>query len=162
MSSRPVTIRDYRESDEAGVIALARELQVQERTTFDRMKPEEDIGPAYVAALLGDVREHDGRFLVAERAGELLGYCTLLTRRDSSGEHDETFYTYSHVSDLTVAARERGAGIGANLLAASETIARDAGQKWLRLNVQAANSGARRFYQRHGFDELLLLLEKTL
>lgn len=62
MSSRPVTIRDYRESDEAGVIALARELQVQERTTFDRMKPEEDIGPAYVAALLGDVREHDGRF----------------------------------------------------------------------------------------------------
>ncbi len=162
MSSRPVTIRDYRESDEAGVIALARELQVQERTTFDRMKPEGDIGAAYVAAMMADVRAHDGRFLVAERDGMLLGYCTLLTRRDSSEEHDEVFYTYSHVSDLTVAGPERGAGIGADLLAACETIAREAGQKWLRLNVQAANSGARRFYDRHGYRELLTLMEKAL
>lgn len=162
MKGLTVTIRDYRESDEAEVIALARELQVQERSTFDRMKPEDEIGPAYVAAMLGDVREHDGRFLVAERDGTLLGYCTLLTRRDSSEEHDEVFYTYSHVSDLTVAGRERGAGIGADLLAACETIAREAGQKWLRLNVQAANSGARRFYDRHGYRELLTLMEKAL
>ncbi|WP_127904263.1 GNAT family N-acetyltransferase [Solirhodobacter olei] len=58
----------------------------------------------------------------------------------------------AYVQDLWVSPPGRGTGLGERLLAAS---ARHAAEDWraayLMLSVDAANSGARRFYERLGF-----------
>lgn len=157
-----VTIRDFAERDTAGVVTLAKELQAHEITRFDRMKPVEDIGEAYVAAIRAGVKEHQGRFLVAESDGTLVGYATLQTMCDSSEDSDEVLYHYAYVGDLVVASSHRGSGIGQMLVAACEHEAKAAELKWLRLSVLAGNDVARKFYAKAGFREHLLLLEKDL
>ena len=162
MTAKAVTVRDYVDIDKNGIIDLARQLQAHELAYYDRMKPVADIGEAYVTELRADVDKHKGRFLVARIAGRLVGYCTLLTHCDSSDEHDEIQYSFSYIGDLAVDQASRSQGVGSELIAACETIARAAGQKWLRLSVMAANTRARKFYAANGFNELLLRLEKPL
>jgi ribosomal protein S18 acetylase RimI-like enzyme len=160
--TRPFTIREYKDSDEAQVIALVRELQVHEMAYFDRMKPVEAIGPWYVDKLKADTAEHKGCILVADGGTELLGYAAFLTEVTSADEPDEILYSYAFVSDLAVKASHRGQSVGRALIEECERIARAAGQKWLRLGVLADNQGARKFYSRMGLEEKFLTLEKKL
>jgi GNAT superfamily N-acetyltransferase len=126
------------------------------------VKPPEEIGAWYIHDLHASVAKHKGRLLVAESEGVVAGYACLLVDVSSADDHDEILYTYSYVADLAVLASHRGHGLGGALLAACESLARAAGQKWIRLGVIAANHDARRFYARSGFAEQLLTLEKTL
>jgi ribosomal protein S18 acetylase RimI-like enzyme len=45
---------------------------------------------------------------------------------------------------------------------ALERIAKERGNKWLRIEVLARNGGARRLYERSGFLEHLVMLEKEV
>jgi len=155
-------IRDFRDSDEAPVIALVRELQAHESQSYDRMRPAEEIGSWYVQFLKDDISKHRGSFLVAEMGEAIVGYATLLTEVSSAEERDEILYTFAHVGDLAVAASHRGVGIGFALLSECERRARAAGQKWLRLGVHAGNREARKFYSQAGLQEAFLTLEKRL
>jgi putative acetyltransferase len=76
------------------------------------------------------------RTVVAERAAAPLGYVTCL---------DDL------LDDIWVAPRAQGQGIGALLLRAGEDIIGAAGHSEARLECIAANGGARRFYERHGW-----------
>jgi len=157
-----VTIRDYRDSDEAQVIAIVRELQIHESQFYDRMKPAEDMGRWYIQRLKDDIAKHKGSFLVAEAGQIVVGYATLSTEVSSADERDEVLYTCAYVGDLAVAATHRGFGIGRTLLNECEKRARAAGQKWLRLGVHTGNHGARAFYAKAGLEEKFLTLEKPL
>ncbi len=157
-----VTIRSFEEHDLDGVIAVARDLQKAERMLFARMKLPEDIGKDYVSQICKSVTDHEGAFLVAEIAGIIVGYCTLLTHCDSSDEPEEAFYRYAFVGDLAVAESRRSNGIGAMLIDEAGRIAKAAGINWLRLSVLASNAAARRFYARQGFAEHLIKVEKAL
>jgi GNAT superfamily N-acetyltransferase len=157
-----VFIREYRDDDAAAVIAIAKDLQAHELTIYDRLKPVDAIDHTYVAALWRDIEKYRGRFLVAEYEGAIVGYVTLLTHCDSSGDGDEVFYRYSHIGDLAVLAGKRSLGIGKALLEESERIAKAAGIKWLRLGVLAENARARTFYQREGYSDRLIKMEKHL
>lgn len=154
-------IRDYREEDEAGLLAVLRDLQIYENQFYDRSKPPEAMGPWYIDRLKHDVSETVGRLLVAELDGRIAGYATLLARIEAD-ERDEIPYTFAMVGDLAILEGLRGQGIGEALLMECEKGARAAGQKWLRLDVLAANTSARRFYARMGLEERLLTLEKAL
>ena len=160
--ARPFTIREYKDSDEAQVIALVRELQAYESAIYDRMKPVDEIGTWYVDNLKADVAKYHGSFLVADEGGELLGYASLLTEVTSADDPDEILYSYAYVGDLAVTTSRRSQGVGRALLEECERMARIAGQKWLRLGVLAANTNAREFYSRMGLEEKLLTLEKKL
>jgi ribosomal protein S18 acetylase RimI-like enzyme len=157
-----VTIRSYDERDLDGVIAVARDLQYAESLLYSRMKSPQDIGEGYFSNMRKEVEKHQGSFLVAELAGQVVGYCTLLTECDSSDDTDETLYRYAYVWDLGVAAQYRNGGIGKMLIEEVERISRAAGIPWLRLSVLAANAAARRFYARLGFAEHLIKVEKAL
>jgi ribosomal protein S18 acetylase RimI-like enzyme len=157
-----VTIRGFEERDLEGVIAVARDLQHSESLLYARMKSPQDIGADYFTDMRKAVEKHQGSILVAELAGKVVGYCTLLTACDSSDDTDEVLYRYSYVWDLGVAAQHRSAGIGRILIEEAERIARAAGIPWLRLNVLAANAAARRFYSRLGFADHLITVEKAL
>lgn len=55
------------------------------------------------------------------------------------------------LDELYVAPAVRGRGLGAALLGAAEDTARDAGAELLEINVDGDDTGARRFYERHGY-----------
>jgi ribosomal protein S18 acetylase RimI-like enzyme len=160
--TRLFTIREYKDSDEAQVVALVCELQIHESAIYDRMKPVDAIGPWYVDKMKADAAKHTGKILVADGGKELLGYATLLTEVTSADEPDEILYTYAYVTDLAVKMSQRGQGVGRALIEECEKIARAAGQRWLRLGVIAANQTARDFYNRIGLEEKFLTLEKKL
>jgi ribosomal protein S18 acetylase RimI-like enzyme len=161
MTSR-VTIRGFEDRDLEDVIAVARDLQHAESLLYSRMKSPQDIGEDYFSNMRREVEKHQGSFLVAELAGQVVGYCTLLTECDSSDDTDEALYRYAYVWDLGIAAQHRNGGIGKMLIEEVERISRAAGIPWLRLSVLAANAAARRFYARQGFAEHLIKVEKAL
>jgi len=55
------------------------------------------------------------------------------------------------LDELYVVPGLRGRGIGSALLAATETAVRQRGGELLEINVDDDDSGARRFYERHGY-----------
>jgi GNAT superfamily N-acetyltransferase len=55
------------------------------------------------------------------------------------------------LDELYVAPNQRGRGIGSALLGAAEAITRQRGGRLLEITVDGADTGARRFYERHGY-----------
>lgn len=141
---------------------MLRDLQRHELQIYDRTRPPETVGLPYIEALKKECAEGRGRILVAETGGVIIGYAGLLTSVSMEDERDELPYTHAYVSELGVLASSRSQGVGAALLGACEALARDAGQRWIRLGVLAANDRARAFYARAGYGALLLTLEKKI
>jgi ribosomal protein S18 acetylase RimI-like enzyme len=90
-------------------------------------------------------RNPDDVFLIAEdEHGERAGFVYAVAERD--------FFTdepYLHVSEL--ATLRSGDGVGAALMDAAESRARERGYRFVTLNVVDENAAARRFYERHGY-----------
>lgn len=57
-----------------------------------------------------------------------------------------------YVENVVVVASARGSGVGAQLMDWLESYARNCGCNKLTLDAYAANAGARRFYERLGYD----------
>ncbi|MGH3051072.1 MAG: GNAT family N-acetyltransferase [Gaiellaceae bacterium] len=57
------------------------------------------------------------------------------------------------LDELYVAPGERGRGIGTRLLHAAEAGCRGRGVRLLEINVDGEDTGARRFYERHGYSD---------
>jgi GNAT superfamily N-acetyltransferase len=55
------------------------------------------------------------------------------------------------LDELYVAPELRGRGLGSALLAAAEALTRQRGGGLLEINVDGYDTGARRFYERHGY-----------
>jgi GNAT superfamily N-acetyltransferase len=55
------------------------------------------------------------------------------------------------LDELYVAPEVRGRGLGSALLAAAEALTRQRGGELLEINVDGDDTGARRFYERHGY-----------
>jgi ribosomal protein S18 acetylase RimI-like enzyme len=157
-----IVIRPYRKSDESAIVELVRELQGHELQLYDRMLPVDDIGPWYVQRILRESSDAGGGLIVAEQAGQPVGYATLFARLDSEEAYDEVAYTYAYIGDLVVSESARRQGVGTLLLRECETLARQAGQRWLRITVIASNGEAHRLYQALGFRNQFVNLEKSL
>lgn len=160
MSHAP-EIRDYVDADEDALIGLIRQLQVHEDRYYDRMLPPEDIAGWYIDALKADCRQHAGHIRMACTNGKVAGYCAILTRVEAD-DVDEIPYWYAYVSELAVAEKARGNGIGKALLADAERLARAAGAKWLRVSVLTRNTLAHEVYKSYGFADRLVNMEKPL
>ena len=157
-----IAVRNYREDDEASVVAVIRDLQRHEGQYFDRLKPAEEVGPWYVGVLQKELALARGVLLVAEFDGRVVGYASLFLDQASDSSKEEIPYSYSCVGDLGVLHDCRGRGVGTALMDRCEQLARDHGAKWLRLGVLAGNESARRFYRGRGLRELFVTLENTL
>jgi len=160
MSTAP-EIRDYKDDDEVHLIDLVRELQSHETAYYDRMIPPGEIAGWYIDAIKKDCREHAGHIRIAWLSETPIGYCATMTMVPNE-EGDEVPFKYAYINDLVIAKSARGQGIGTALLRDAETLARAANAKWLRINVLAKNTLARDVYDRFGFEEHLVTMEKLL
>ncbi len=109
------------------------------------------IGTGFVPKVSVDVLERDGpvgndrfRILVADRDGQILGFC-LYTFAFSGWRGATGLF----VEDLYVDPSARSLGIGRNLLVAAAGIEND-NANFIKLEVKLADSRAIRFYQSLG------------
>jgi len=85
-------------------------------------------------------------FLVAERAGRVVGVLGIARGERVANQHTAEF-------GVTVAADARGSGVGTALIRAAEARAREWGVRKVCLGVFADNTRARALYMRLGFVE---------
>lgn len=99
-------------------------------------------------AMLGDLRNPQCYYLVAERVGlpgELDGYAGLFAPQ---GAHEGDIQT------IAVAERARRGGLGRTLMQSLITEARHRGAAEVFLEVRADNPGPKRLYESLGFEEI--------
>ncbi|MEP0331427.1 MAG: GNAT family N-acetyltransferase [Anderseniella sp.] len=159
--SKALQIRDYTDENETDLIQLVRELQNHEADYYDRMIPADEIAGWYIDGIKKNCREHDGHIRIAWLNDTLIGYCATMTTVPNE-EGDEVPFNYAYVNDLVIAKSARGQGVGKALLHDAEALARAANAKWLRINVLAKNTVARDLYDRFGFEEHVVTMEKPL
>jgi GNAT superfamily N-acetyltransferase len=88
----------------------------------------------------------DCALLVAVEPAGWLGFAFVETVTDYfTGER------HAHLGIIAVAARQEGRGVGAALMEACETWARDRGSRRFTLNVFDRNARARALYERRGY-----------
>jgi GNAT superfamily N-acetyltransferase len=96
------------------------------------------------AAAIGEVIDApDATLLVAEREGELVGFCTAYL-----DIHSVRYGQRCWVEDLAVHPEHRSEGIGGLLLDAASAWARDRGASHLELDTAHPRARARSFYDR--------------
>lgn len=92
----------------------------------------------------GAILDKGGHIFIAERYGEPVGCCSLMTKVDGGYE----------VGKMAVSARARGLNLGWRLLEACEAAARATGAPRLYLETNAAQTHAIALYRRFGFVDL--------
>ena len=153
-------VRPYRDTDADVVRSLIAELQDTLRGLDTRLPRGEEMADAYLTYTFEHCRTHDGRILLAEVRGAVVGFATVLSRLpfespDSPAGH------FAYLMDLGVRATFRGQGIGSALMAAAEDVARSAGALEFRTLVLHGNRAVN-LYRRCGMTDYSLTLRKRL
>ena len=155
-------IRKYDpDTDRQGLRQCVVELQEFERRLDPRMPPGEEIADQYIEDMADQCARRAGKILISSVDGDIAGYIMILCKV-SSGDLDDGDIEFGLISDLMVRETYRGQRLGEKLVRAAEAIARENGVTWLRINVLASNHIARGLYQRLGYADYTLDLEKTL
>jgi GNAT superfamily N-acetyltransferase len=144
-----VTVRKATAADVDGLVASITELFAED-SVRDRLR-NSDWPQAHAALdVTKNVADPDVLVLLAERDGSVIGHLT------------GGFYTASamwtapraQLISMHVVAAWRGQHVGSQLVGYFRSWATERGAVQLRVTAYAANTGAIRFYQRHGFAPL--------
>jgi GNAT superfamily N-acetyltransferase len=100
-----------------------------------------------IAARIERFTASNGQVLVAEDAGEILGFVAVHVM--PRFEHDDTI---GRVLALVVDAGARGRGVGHDLMAAADEIARQAGAAFIEVTAAHHRPEARHLYESLGYD----------
>jgi GNAT superfamily N-acetyltransferase len=157
----PLTIRERNPQDTPAILACMRELQECERNIDERLADPDQVLERLWQEIVEDCDVFRGTILVADLDGEVVGYIGVLTHVKVE-DADEIDYVYAQITDMVVQERHRSEGIGAALLAQAKLHAREAGVRWLRINVLAGNAAAAALYRRCGFHDREIVLEHDL
>ncbi len=158
MADLAVSIREFTPSDRDGVIELILALQRYEmQFAPDHATPDRDFGEWYCDQMLESVREHDGTVLVATLGGAL---CGMIAGYDADDPEARSRYFY--IAELSVSEAMRGQGVGSQLIAAIEDIARARGHHTTVIGVLVKNTRAHALYDRLGYRDHAIRLRKKL
>ena len=95
--------------------------------------------------LRADIAENAGDYLVAELAGQVVGYACFGAFRSGPG------YRYTAEHTIHLAAAAQGSGMGRALLLALEEVATEAGIHVLVAGISSANPAGLRFHAAMGY-----------
>jgi GNAT superfamily N-acetyltransferase len=137
------------------------ELQAVERLLDPRLPVGEGMVDAYCANLFERGRSWGGAILVAEMGDERAGLLTMFTSVPER-EPDEPSGSYALIADLVVLPEFRRRRIASALVREAEVIARSSGAPVIRLEVMAGNESARSFYERLGWRDRVVTMEKPM
>jgi ribosomal protein S18 acetylase RimI-like enzyme len=156
-----LTIRPYQPEDAAGVERCFIELQEFERTLEPNRVECQLMAAPYRESLLAWCAQATGVLFIAEAKGTVVGLVAVIAQVNDESliEIDQD---YAYIADLVVLPAYRGQGLGRALLQQAEVYAINQGAKCLKVDVLAANRGARNLYQAVGFQENEIRLVKSL
>jgi ribosomal protein S18 acetylase RimI-like enzyme len=154
-------IREYADKDVGAIRDCIAELQEFERGIDERLRPGHAMAAEYLAQMLDRCHDYAGTILVAECAGAVAGFVTVLAKVPFE-ELDDPPGEYALVTDLLVRESFRRRGLGGALLREAERCARLAGAAELRVGVLSTNYSARGLYRGAGFVPHLEILAKKL
>src|SRR5262245_21362830 len=156
-----VHIREYHPNYPLQLERCVVELQAVERAIKSNRAEPTSIAKPYLAHLIQQCQERDGAIFVAEAEDAIVGFVCIFADVDS-GSLIEVEREYAYLSDLVVLPTWRGQGIGRALLRRAEEYAGQQGAAVLKVDVLAANTGARAVYLATGFLEHEIRLQKRL
>lgn len=160
-SDSPATIRPYDAAhDREALGACVIEQQDFHRGLESSWPEGHAIVDRYVRYLEDQSAAHDGRILVAEQAGDIVGFISVAS--STQGESPDDPATYAWIHDVFVKATHRRRGLARRLMAEAESFARARGARQLRLGVLSSNQSARAMYRELGFREYVNVLSKGL
>ncbi|KAL3919656.1 MAG: hypothetical protein SGILL_003645 [Bacillariaceae sp.] len=99
---------------------------------------------------------------VANNKWIVVGYAVVLTKVQMDHSMDEIEYEYGEIAELAVTEAMRGKGVGSLLMRECVELCKRRGIHYLRTEVLAANSPARKAYTKFGFEEHMIVMEKKL
>ncbi|MGL4975159.1 MAG: GNAT family N-acetyltransferase [Bosea sp. (in: a-proteobacteria)] len=167
---RDIVLRPYAEGDLEQVIGLKWQMNLADIAASQALghPSAEDTDPRREAALQTVSRQIEKAaqgaavFLVAAHvSGTVLGYVAV-TFETASPTTKPDRRNYAYVAGLVVREGWQGRGIGTALLAAAEV---EAGRRNIRnfsIQVSATNAGAKRLYDRFGFQDFQTIMSKHL
>jgi ribosomal protein S18 acetylase RimI-like enzyme len=156
-----ITIRPALPTDRRALEQCFCELQAFERAIEPNRAAPEKVCRPYLDELLADCTQQAGTILVAEDAGQVVGFVCVLARVPSD-EIVELEREFAYITDLVVLELYRQRGIGSQLIAAAEQYARSHGATRMRIGVLAANNAAHRLYQQLGYRDSEIVLERSI
>lgn len=157
-SQNEVEIRRASVADVAGVVECSAALFAEDAGVRDpNMNADwpREHGADRFRQMLDDP---DRLLLVADRAGEIVGYLTAMLEQPSDMQpvRGATLVAMYVRPDL------RGRHAGGRLTEAFVAWAKDRGARRAEVTTYQSNAGARRFYERNGFVPLSVTLERLL
>lgn len=154
-------VRELIPNDEPSVIEHIVELHdhLAAMDSYVASGVEHAIG--YLEYLKGQCMKMQGNIYVAEVDGEIAGMVCVWGRYTSDAA-DEVQYEYAYISDLFVILSYRGRGIGKALIERAIEHASSLGAALIRLDVLASNLSARALYNKLGFRERVVSMERRI
>jgi ribosomal protein S18 acetylase RimI-like enzyme len=146
MSTQSFTIRPATSRDQAAVLALVPRLRAFQSSSTLRAPEALDSGEQRTLRRFFDGNPAGACLWVAEEAGTVVGA--------AYAERATDYFTqesHGHLGILAVAEQAEGRGIGQALLTTVEQWSRDAGLRFLSLNVFADNARAIGVYEKAGY-----------
>lgn len=157
-----VSVRPARLPEEASALTgFIAGLQKFEHAFEPNRRTDPLVGHDYFRMLMKRVEDRDGRVLVAECDGELLGWVVTLVDEGEIYVVENQRRT-GFIAELFVVEDARGMGVGRALIAAAETSFKVRGLPIASIAVLAGNKRAREVYEAAGFEAYTIFLRKKL
>lgn len=156
-----IRLRTALPQDRDTVVELIHQLNVFEADLVGDRRRDYDGASAYYDELMMRLSRRNGRIILAEEGGFVVGAMGFSLDQDAAYVAGEV-RNHGTVTDLIVHAEWRGKGIGQMLLAEAERLTREAGLKRLMIGALVANERAVRTYGRFGFEPYVAFLKKEL
>ena len=158
--SEKVIIREGRIKDKERTLAVWEELMEYSidisTYDFDMVKDAPEVWMKYFET---NVRSRNRKAIVAEQDGVIIGHILGCIQK-----RPPIFKTshQAHITDIVVTSRKRNKGVGTELLDAFSKWAREKKMKYVTLDVLPENKSGIKFYQKQGFNTILLKQRKIL
>jgi ribosomal protein S18 acetylase RimI-like enzyme len=114
----------------------------------------------YLRFLETQCATREGRVMIAESGGEVVGFVCVVSA--TRGDSPDDPATYAWIHDIFVRRDHRRRGVATALMAEAEAFVRSQGARELRLGVLDRNGGARSLYRGLGFRDYVRVLQKPL
>ena len=107
----------------------------------------------------GRIEDEDALVAVAERGGELVGFCIALLKERIPLYRRRR---YGEIIELAVTAKHRGAGVGVRLYDCAVGWFKSRGVDWVCLEVSSANEVGVAFWEKCGFKPFLETMQRDI